>query len=112
MRKIYSNHKSYLKRKTMAKLHKTFESFLEQENTRENLPKHPLQSGFFAVNCMYQKDGAAQSAPFQRMEQGIPAENLEEYGMLELLLGTIRRLCATGYQGIRVTSCGRVLHRP
>ncbi len=96
----------------MAKLHKTFESFLEQENTRENLPKHPLQSGFFAVNCMYQKDGAAQSAPFQRMEQGIPAENLEEYGMLELLLGTIRRLCATGYQGIRVTSCGRVLHRP
>ena len=39
---------------------------------------------------MYQKDGAAQSAPFQRMEQGIPAENLEEYGMLELLLGTIR----------------------
>ena len=96
----------------MSKLHKTFESFLEQENTRENLSKHPLQSGSFAVNCMYQKDGAAQSAPFQRMEQGIPAENLEEYGMLELLLGTIRRLCATGYQGIRVTSCGRVLHRP
>ena len=51
----------------MAKLHKTFESFLEQENTRENLPKHPLQSGSFAVNCMYQKDGAAQSAPFQRI---------------------------------------------
>ena len=110
--KIYSTNKSYLKRKLVSKLHKTFESFLEQENTRENLPKHPLQSGSFAVNCMYQKDGAAQSAPFQRMEQGIPAENLEEYGMLELLLGTIRRLCATGYQGIRVTSCGRVLHRP
>ena len=110
--KIYLNYKSYLERKTMSKLHKTFESFLTRENTREKLPQGPLQSGIFAVNCMYQKDGAAQSAPFQRMEQGIPAENLEEYGMLELLLGTIRRLCATGYQGIRVTSCGRVLHRP
>ena len=56
------------------------------------MPKHPLQSGSFAVNCMYQKDGAAQSAPFQRMEQGIPAENLEEYGMLELLRSVPRLL--------------------
>ena len=52
LRKIYSNHKSYLKRKTMAKLHKTFESFLAHGNTRENLPQHSLQSHYFAVNCM------------------------------------------------------------
>ena len=36
----------------MAKLHKTFESFLAHGNTRENLPQHPLQSHYFAVNCM------------------------------------------------------------
>ena len=41
----------------MSKLHKTFEGFLARENTREKLPKHPLQSRIFAVNCIYQKDG-------------------------------------------------------
>ena len=53
----------------MSKLHKTFESFLEQENTREKLTKHPLQSGYFAVNCIYQKDGAGLPRRLQRMEK-------------------------------------------
>ena len=49
---LYSLKKSYLKRNTVSKLHKTFESFLTRENTREKLPQGPLQSGIFAVNCM------------------------------------------------------------
>ena len=49
---LYFLKKSYLKRNTVSKLHKTFESFLTRENTREKLPQGPLQSGIFAVNCM------------------------------------------------------------
>ena len=44
--------KSYLKRKTVSKLHKIFESFLTAGNTRENLPERSLQRRFFAVYCI------------------------------------------------------------
>ena len=58
--------KSYLKRKTVSKLHKIFESFLTAGNTRENLPERSLQRRFFAVYCSQTADGRAHELFFSR----------------------------------------------
>ena len=64
--KIHNSDKSYLKRKRMSKLHKIFESFLADENTKENLPKRSLQSVFFAVNCTCKTHAAPQTGGVRR----------------------------------------------
>ena len=58
--------KSYLKRKTVSKLHKIFESFLTAGNTRENLSERSLQRRFFAVYCSQTADGRAHELFFSR----------------------------------------------
>ena len=86
----------------MSKLHKTFESFLMQENTRENLPKRSLQSVFFAVHCICQKNAA-------RAEQGETPRShgvlRREITMLEMLPGTITHPGVRAQQGRRVSFC-------
>ena len=63
---IYRSNKSYLKRKTVSKLHKIFESFLTAGNTRENLSERSLQRRFFAVYCSQTADGRAHELFFSR----------------------------------------------
>ena len=75
------------------------------------MPKHPLQSRIFAVNCIYQKDGGPVKAAVREDGKVDPMRISEEYGMLEMLLGTGRRQCAMEVQGIRVTSCGITLQK-
>ena len=58
--------KSYLKRKTVSKLHKIFESFLTAGNTRENLSERSLQRRFFAVYCSQTADERAHELFFSR----------------------------------------------
>ena len=52
LHKIYLLHKSYLKRKRMAKTAQNFESFLTAWEHKGEFAKRSLQSGFFAVNCI------------------------------------------------------------
>ena len=66
--------KSYLKRKTVSKLHKIFESFLTAGNTRENLSERSLQRRFFAVYCSQTADGRARELFFQPEKNSVDNE--------------------------------------
>lgn len=66
--------KSYLKRKTVSKLHKIFESFLTAGNTRENLSERSLQRRFFAVYCSQTADGRAHELFFQPEKNSVDNE--------------------------------------
>ena len=68
------------------------------------MPKGTLQSRFFAVNCMYQKDGAPLRGGVPWEKNRILRESSEEYRMLNRLLVAMHGQCKENGQGHRVAS--------
>ena len=105
--KSYLLHKSYLKRKRMAKLHKTFESFLAAGEHKGEIAETLFAKLFFCrklyvvqANAMPPKTGAGASP-----RQGAGTMKLRRTsGMRNMLLKTIGRQCGEGHQGLGVTS--------
>ena len=90
----------------MAKLHKTFESFLAAGEHKGEIAETLFAKLFFAVNCMCKANASSQKPELEHAATGRGTMKLRRTsGMRNMLLKTIGRQCGEGHQGLGVTSC-------